>query len=131
MAVNGAAKSVPNTRISRFSASAWRPPRWSFSGVPHSGISGRAHRIARLLTDERSASFAEAAGRLRGRGHLADREGARDAAQAAVGRDLQPLGVAVLQAGPDQLDDVVRCLGVVRLDVDEPGGQDEVAVPVA
>ena len=57
-----------------------------------------------------SAGLAEAAGRLRSGGHLADREVARDPAQAAVGGDLQPLGIAVLQAGADPLDDVLRRL---------------------
>jgi len=56
---------------------------------------------------------------------------ARDPAQAAVGGYLQPLGIAVLQAGADPLDDVVGRLGVVGLDVDEPGGQDPLPVPLA
>src|SRR5689334_9536173 len=68
---------------------------------------------AGLLRTGVSAGFAEAAGRLRGGGHLADRQVAGHPAQAAVGGDLQPFRVAVLQAGAHPLDDVLGRLGVV------------------
>src|SRR5450756_998094 len=78
-----------------------------------------------------SAGDPQPPGGLGRRGHLADGQRARYPAQPAVRGDLQLLGIPVLKAGPDPLDDVLGRLRVVRLDVDKTGGQDAVAVPLA
>src|SRR5450756_552964 len=83
------------------------------------------------MIDCKSAGDPQPPGGLGRRGHLADGQRARYPAQPAVRGDLQLLGIPVLKAGPDPLDDVLGRLRVVRLDVDKTGGQDAVAVPLA
>src|SRR5216684_2077155 len=56
---------------------------------------------------------------------------ARHARESAVTGDFQLLRRTILQANTQALDEVLWRLGVVSLNVDEPGGEDAVTVPVA
>jgi hypothetical protein len=97
---------APSQILGRTSTATHRPR--SHRGPSFRSTTG--HREPWLVGMRKSAAGPQAAGCL-GRGrHLADRQVARDPAKAAVGRDLQPLGVAVFQAGADALDDVFRRL---------------------